>query len=171
MIIHKYLFFVEENQVCVYYYNQEKREFKCETNQGEKRFPISSDFWNWWIEASSFNKQNDCVDFCFISDKNYDFFKHNFNKANKSIWTNSIIEKFFITEIEYSHIRLKNEEGTIIKSYDKGNKAFSDNSIKIFFTNIHLDDIKEKIPESDNSEEISDFARYFRNKIKKEKSY
>lgn len=173
MIIHKYLFFVEENQACVYSYNEEKREFKCETNQGEKKFPISNEFWDWWIEAASFNKQNDYVDFCFITDRDYDFINHDFNKVNKSIWKNSAIERFFMTEIEYSNIRLKNEEETITKSYEKSNGQFFDNSIRIFFTNILLD---EKVNNSskcnrnieESSEEISDFARYFRNKIKEE---
>lgn len=175
MIIHKYLFFVEEDQVCVYSYNEEKREFNCETNQGEKRFTVSNEFWNWWIEAASFNKQNDFVDFCFIYDRNYDFINHNFNKADKSIWKNSIIEKLIKTRLEYSHIRLKNQEESVTKSFDKGNNIFSDNSIRIFYTNIHLDNKPNSIPKTDkntekNCEEISDLARYFINKSKQENS-
>lgn len=175
MMIHKYLFFGEEDKVMVYIFNEKNQEFSCETNQGEKRFPISDDFWKWWIETASFNKQNDCVDFCFISDRNYDFINHNFNKANTSIWKNSVIEKFFITEVEYSHIRLKNEEQTVTKSYDKGNNIFSDNSIRIFYTNIYLENksiTKLKVDNNidENDEELSDLARYFINKTKQENS-
>lgn len=173
MVIHKYLFFVEEDQVMVYILNG--KEFDCETNQGEKRFPVSNDFWDWWIEAASFNKENDCVDFCFISDRNYDFINHNFYKAEESIWKNSIIEKFFMTKIEYSQIRLKNEEQTITKSYHKGNTPFSDNSIRIFYTNIYLENKSRNKLNVDkntdeNDEEISDLARYFINKTKQENS-
>lgn len=175
MVIHKYSFFVEDDQVCVYSYNEEKREFKCETNQGEERFNISSDFWNWWVEAASFNKQNDCVDFCFIYDKNYDFINHNFNKADKSIWKSTTIEKLIKTKLEYSHIILKNQEESVTKNFDKENNIFADNSIRIFYTNIHLDNKKSDISEGDmeaedSGEEISEFARYFINKSKQENS-
>lgn len=175
MVIHKYLFFVEEDQVMVYIFNEKNQEFICETNQGEKRFPISNDFWNWWIEAASFNKENDCIDFCFICDRNYDFINHNFCKAEESIWKNSVIEKFFMTKIEYGHIRLKNEEQTITKSYHKGNTPFSDNSIRIFYTNIYfknksIDKLKVENNIDENGEELSDLARYFINKSKQENS-
>lgn len=163
MAIHKYLFFIEENQVMVYCYNEKKGEFKYEKNEGEERFPLSKDFWAWWKEAASFNRNNDSVDFCFICDKICDYINHDFNKADKSIWEKSVIQKFFMTQIKYSHIRLKNEEQIIIKSYDKENTMFSDNSIRIFYTNLYKESEK-------SSEGISPLCEYFRNKIENENS-
>lgn len=157
---YQYLLFFDKDQVMVIEHEERNgKKLHYITNQGEKQFPLNSDFWTWWKAAVSYI-DGEFVDFCFLYDKEYSMVKHSLPAVQKSCWDRELVEVFFSEMTEYSHISIMAEDGTEML-IDKKNVLFSDNTPSVFYTNIPLKGDK-KVKEIADEKEINPFARYCR---------
>lgn len=159
-MIYQYLLFLDNNQVTVVYKERKNgRKLQYITNQGEKKFPLEADFWEWWKSAVSYI-DGEAVDFCFLYDKNYPIINHAFQEASESCWNMEIVEDFLREMTEYTTLLLISEDGTEIP-LNLDCPMFSDSVPSVFYTNIPLKR-KENLPKIPEKSGISLLARYCR---------
>ena len=66
--VYRYLFFLYNGEVTVINFEKHgQKKFCYEKREGEKCFPISDDFWDWWKRAAAYIN-GEPVDFCFLFD-------------------------------------------------------------------------------------------------------
>lgn len=69
MKVFQYLFFLYQDTVTVIAYDKYgEKKFSYITAQGEKKFPVTDDFWSWWKGQTSYIS-GELIDFCFIYDR------------------------------------------------------------------------------------------------------
>lgn len=170
MTVHRYLFWIENNMVRLYCYDEINKTFEIIRKQGEELISVNDDVLTWWKEEASFNSNKDTIDFCIVYDKEYEFLKNiNLDNTEKSIWSKNLLEVFVNKFIEHSKIHLIN--GDSYCDFNKQNSMFSDNDVKTYYTNIKLSFSKSEssVKDSDNNGEVSILAEFFIKKLKKEK--
>lgn len=167
MKVYQYLFFLYKNTIMVIEYDSQRTEkFFYIKNQGEKMFPVTANFWDWWKSAVCY-LSSELTDFCFIYDKEYDIifddFVKNTEKPKKSCWTENTVKTFLSTMLEYTHIVLIDCKENKIK-IDKSNVEFCDNTPKTFYTNMEYNGNKSNsdITTDEEDNKVSVLARYFR---------
>ncbi|MDO5517063.1 MAG: hypothetical protein Q4F66_05870 [Clostridium sp.] len=177
-MIHKYLFFINQNKVSVLSCDEHLNKLSYETNKGEKSFLIEDDFWSWWIRTASFSSSQDKVDFCFIYDAFHNIMVHGFECVEESSWKYSQIETFFTTMTDYSKVKIKDEQGKWEKHIDQGNLEFTNNEADIFYTTLlgkpkdtEMTRKEEVIKVEEDVEEIqtSPLARLFLEQMQQER--
>ncbi len=133
-----YLFFAEKDELTILSIKfKGDQEFQMEFLKylGEKTFPLPMNFWDWWKKAVSYTL-DDCVDFCFVCDKEYEFTKDEFlskvEKPEETNWDLDILKSFFHEYTSYQKIGLQGEDGDEIElclpeksSADKKGKFFT----------------------------------------------
>lgn len=158
-MVYRYLMVFEEGQVTVVEYSAGTREkIRYVTNQGERVFPVSGDFWTWWKNAVSY-LEGEPVDFCFLYDRDYEVLRHGFGIASNTCWNERVIEAFVNEMLDYPRVILTLGDGKK-RTITKSKRIFSERNEKEFFTNICLDSKEEE--ETGGEEETSLFARYCR---------
>lgn len=166
MEVYKYLFFLDNGRITVITYNKNNsKKFSCVTKEGEKEFPITEDFWEWWKDAVCYI-EGGVMDFCFIYDIEYSIlsagFIKNAIKPAKSFWTHNIIEEFLKAMPEYAYINLTGCNG---KLFPLGNiNILTSNTAKMFYTNIEykgMNNVKAVTGKKENSI-VSPLAEYYR---------
>lgn len=173
------MIYIEKDMISVVRLKGDKIEFVKQ--DGEIDFPVTTDFWDWWKRAVSYI-DNDMVDICIVYDKDYDILQHNILKNNivnfeNSTWSiEQIKEYFWNIKPTYFNISITgiNKQEYIISKKDEMN-------CRKFFTNIYIEEkieLEKKIEENIdtleskdtiNESEYSDFARFFRELIRRER--
>lgn len=158
--VYRYLFFLYNGEVTVINFEKHgQKKFCYEKREGEKCFPISDDFWDWWKRAAAYIN-GEPVDFCFLFDnREYSVLSHDFVQAESTCWTRKVVEDFFTGMQDFSHTSLVSEDGGELRIENTG-QMFADNSVTVFYTNISLESSPRTVVSE--SGDMTPFARYFR---------
>ena len=163
-MICKYLFLIEKENIRTYNYRD--NEFDIVKYKGDNLYRGEIElFWNWWESKSSYIKEFDTIDFCFIN-VNSEVYNLDFNMDYYSIeeytsWNEDIVRKFIRIHTNLSETQLVdancenitlNEKSIIIELFPR--KCII-NSVKNKMTQAEIDSI---------SSEESIIAKYYRNK-------
>jgi hypothetical protein len=105
-MIHKYLFFIDGEEIQSYKFDKDKIELI--KYKGELACSLNDQwFWSWWEKSSSYISSEDLIDFCFIGTINSDFFKLSYKTVEVSEWRVEKIEMVFNEHIKYSSLKLR----------------------------------------------------------------
>lgn len=122
MNLRKLLFYIDNNKIKSYIFNNEKYELI--SYKGEEYYSNDIDsFWDWLEKSISLSKK-DVIDICVISNNDLlNFKKISYNFIEKSTWNYEEI-KLFLPEINHSGILLSNNN--IDKKITNKINTFSD---------------------------------------------
>lgn len=170
MEVYQYLFFMDNGFITVITYNKNNStKFSCVTREGEKTFPVTEDFWEWWKDAVCYI-EGGAMDFCFIYDIEYSILSASFIKdaikPAKSFWTYNRIMGFLKAMPEYAYINLTDCKGKIFPLPGSPSKAFYTN-IEYKYKNKNNINI---MPVNEDSNNISPLAEYYRELMVSENS-
>lgn len=179
--VYENIFFMENGFVTVYWFRKSQKKFEYLKRDGQKKYPLTDDFWEEWRRETDYVEDADRVDFCFIYDEENALIHDSFLERAKpveggSCWSMEAIRSFFEETVADTHVRLCLPGGKTVR-FDKENQMFGGdvNSEKVFYTNIELETPKDvagtggKKEEKEEEEgEISLFARYFKELIRRE---
>lgn len=163
-MIFKYLFWVEENNIKTYHHRD--NEFEVVKYKGDDIYKGDINlFWNWWENKSSYIKEFDTIDFCFLNldGKNYNlsFNSDNYIIEKNTTWDENQVRQFInlYTNISIDKLvdpSLKNieiDEESIIISLFPSENIISENIKKEDTEPIDYTSIEEGI-----------IAKYYRSK-------
>ncbi|TQR33137.1 hypothetical protein DMB92_04050 [Campylobacter sp. MIT 99-7217] len=156
------LFLLKEGQIAVF--KLHNNELTNLTKEGEVFFTLEQDFWQWWQDKTSFEKDENELDLAFVWDEeNPLFFESEFFKPclENSLWQRSWLED----------ILKKIAKDMGIKSYDgdlvgKG-EIYLNSNIKLDKNIKAKKDIKQDSEE--NLEEETEMYRFFKQEQQKMK--
>lgn len=164
--VHKNIFLIQENQIATYCYRSGK--FELQRHKGEESWDFKNDpFWEWWQDTVKYMK-NDEVDFCFLSsDKDFKQ-PSSFKSSLSSIWTWSVIEKFFKTCCEkYSWVQI--EWNGTKKEFKK--ELSKDNSMQRLFLFLNENALlANKSVNNEVSDGEAQLYRHFKNEREKDQN-
>lgn len=105
-MIHKYLFFIEGEEIQSYKFDKDKIEII--KHKGELTCNLTEKlFWSWWEKVNSYISSEDFIDFCFIGNVSFDFFKRSYKSVEFSEWNIEKIRMVFNEYIKYSSLKLR----------------------------------------------------------------
>ncbi len=161
-MVYRYLMVFEEGQVTVAEYSASTREkIRYVTNQGERAFPVSEDFWTWWKNAVSY-LEGEPVDFCFLYDRDYKVLHHGLVMSSDTCWNEKIVESFVNEMMDCPQVILTLDDGRR-RTITKRRTVFSERQDKKFFTNVSFD-WKEDVG-CVKETKVSPLARFCREKL------
>lgn len=124
-----YLFFAEKDELTILGMKLKgDTEFQLEFLKylGEKTYPIPMNFWEWWKKAVSYTL-DDCMDFCFVCDKEYEFMKDEFlckvQTPEETSWSPDHLEDFFQAYTSYYRVELKGQDGDEVELRLQGKES------------------------------------------------
>lgn len=164
---YRYLMLFEKGQVTVAGYERRgKKTIPYITRAGEKTFPVTEDFWQWWQEAVSYIP-GEPVDLCLLYDRDCRLPEHDFPAAEESCWNTENIQEYMTEMTDYSRLEVVTADG---KTYVIRNRRqiFPRQAEAVFSTNLSLDTGSDS-PAGGDTEEMTVFARYFREQLEERK--
>lgn len=176
MQVYENIFFVENGFVTVYRFLKNQKKFEYLKQDGQKKYPLTGDFWKEWRRASDYVEDMDMADFCFIYDEENTLIHDPFLDKVKSpeggsCWSMQAIRNFFDETVSNTHVELYLPSGKAVQ-FKKESQMFGGaiNSRKIFYTNLELAEPETQRSREETGEEgISPFALYFKELIQREK--
>lgn len=171
--VYENIFFMENGFVTVYRFLKGQKKFEYLKQDGQKKYPLTGDFWREWRRASDYVENMDMVDFCFIYDEENALIHDSFLEKVKSpeggsCWKMEVIRSFFEEMVADTHVELYLPSGKTVQ-FEKESQMFGGtiNSRKVFYTNIELEIQENRVKAGE--EGITPFALYFKELIRREK--
>ncbi|GAB6100659.1 hypothetical protein JCM16358_25380 [Halanaerocella petrolearia] len=173
-MIHKYLFFREEDKIETYQYRDSK--FELIRYQGEDFYSGDIDsFWYWWEKTISFIESSDRIDFLFISESDDFIYNKGYPTVSESTWNLEEVNQFLVQHLSYAKIQLSynNIKRELVIKNEKISDLYTDEYEILFYlssipnvTLISDDEDSEEIikKERRKPEEESKLSKYYRKK-------